>query len=263
MYTIEIIQHKIKSEHWGAFKVKKGFNVIHPEIAKEDISGYIIQRVEKHCKASVLTSNGLRQIKNIDSFTSGNVLHTNESYYELFPVLMGESQYDDRFQNGAILHYEKDDANTEWFANNNPPTIGMIIQQGTCFFVPCPEDDVTKINKAITTYEKNKKPITRKILGISWAIDEDNAANGLFYVKTANKLEEKRESPYVIHTVTAKWDFREKSSRIKSMRYSTKVLSQSRKTVKNASARRELSYISHKRDSKAKTKVTSVFVTMK
>lgn len=67
----------------------------------------------------------------------------------------------------------------------------------------------------------------------------------------------------MIHTVTAKWDFREKSSRIKSMRYSTKVLSQSRKTVKNASARRELSYISHKRDSKAKTKVTSVFVTMK
>ena len=263
MYTIEIIKHKIKSEHWGAFKVKKGFNVIHPEIDKDDISGYIIQHVEKQCKASVLTSDGLRRIKNIDSFTSGNVLHTNESYYELFPVLMGESQYNDRFQNGAILHYEKDDANTEWFANNNPPTIGMIIQQGTCFFIPCPEDDVTKINKVIEKYERNKKSITRKILDTIWTIDDDNAANGLFYVEAADTLEEKRESPYVIHTVTAKWDFREKSSRIKSMRYSTKVLSQSIKTVKNASARRELSYISHKRDSKAKTKVTSVFVTMK
>ena len=54
MYTIEIIKHKIKSEHWGAFKVKKGFNVIHPEIDKDDISGYIIQRVEKQCKARVL-----------------------------------------------------------------------------------------------------------------------------------------------------------------------------------------------------------------
>lgn len=263
MYTVEIIEHRIKSENWGAFKVKKGFNVIHPEIDKDDISGYIIQRVEKQCKASVLTSDGLRRIEDIDLFTSGNVLHTNESYYELFPVLMGESQYDDRFQNGAILHYEKDDANTEWFANNNPPTIGIIIQQGTCFFIPCPEDDVIKINKAIEQYERNRKPITYKILDTLWTIDDDNAANGLFYVEAADKLEEKRESPYVIHTVTAKWDFREKSSRIKSMRYSTKVLSQSIKTVKNASARRELSYISHKRDSKAKTKVTSVFVTMK
>lgn len=67
----------------------------------------------------------------------------------------------------------------------------MIIQQGTCFFVPCPEDDVTKINKAIEKYERNKKPIKRTILDTIWTIDDDNAANGLFYVKTANKLEEK------------------------------------------------------------------------
>jgi hypothetical protein len=262
MYTIEIIDHKIKSENWGAFKVKKGFNVSHPDIPKESISGYIIQRVEKQCKANVLTPDGLRRIEDIDSFTRGNVLHINESYYELFPVLMGESQYDDRFQNGAILHYEKNDNDTEWVANNNPPTIGIILQQGTCFFIPYSNADVTKINKAITTYEKNKKPITRKILGISWAIDEDNAANGLFYVNKAALLEEKRESPYVIHTVTATWDFREKSSRIKSMRHSTKVLPLSIKSVKNTSARKERTYISHKREERAKTKVTSTFTTM-
>jgi hypothetical protein len=106
----------------------------------------------------------LQKIEDIDAFTSDRIVDMNADYYELFPVVNGTSVYSDHFGNGAILHYDYDKNKDEWFANNNPPTKGRIIQTGTSGFIPMEKKEVEKIARKIKNpcrpSEKKKKTCT-------------------------------------------------------------------------------------------------------
>ena len=264
-------EHSIKSYPWGEFRVAKGFIIeadksLHNKIAKRKngISGFIIQHVEKKCIANVLTSKGLQPIEDITSFTNGKVPHMNKSYYEIFPVYNGIVKDADVFQNGPILHYEtysNENINNDkkvWFANNNPPTTGAIIQKGTSFFIPYYSHHVRKVIKSMNAYaklseEKQKKSKVQRILDVDWNIVNDNGANGLLLRDSIDEeILKKRKSPFVVHTVTAQWDFRKNSIRVRTIKHISK-------SVKNAPSRRETSKTSFKRDKHAKTFVTSTF----
>jgi len=267
-------EHSIKSNSWGEFEVTKGFSVeadeeLYKKISKRkhDISGFIIQYVQKKCVANVLTSNGLQRIEDIAQFTNGQVQHMNKSYYEIFPVFNGIVEHADVFSNGPILHYETDSNENvnnnekEWFANNNPPTTGAIIQKGTCFFIPYQSNRVKAVIESMKKYDRlsvedQKKSKTKTILNVDWDIINDNGSNGLLVRDSITKeILEQRKSPFLVHTVTAHWDFRKNSIRVRT----AKRISGS---VKNAPSRRETNKTSSKRDKHAKTFVSSTFKTV-
>jgi len=223
MYHVSIIDVNTHESKWGEFTVEKSFEVTYvPNNAASvnnlihsmshlsitpHISGFILQYVKKSSKVYALCKdNVLQKIKSIFDFTTKRVKYMNDNYYELFPVVDGKSIYADSFQNGAVLRYVKD--NKEWIADNNPPTKGKIIQEGTCYFIPEKKSIVMNV---VDSIEKNKRkrsiiPIT--LLGIEWDMNPTLPANGLPYTKSdiEDIVIKFKKSNVIHHTVHAEWD---------------------------------------------------------
>ena len=201
MYTITAID-RVVSDKWGEYMVDKDMKVTSPS---ESVYGFIIQHVRKMTTAKVLTTSGFKKIKDIDAFTSSRVRYMNESYYELFPVVDGVATETDSFANGAVLHYEQH--KSKWYANNNPPTIGSILQTGSCFFIPATEDDVHAVIAFMKKNARVRNPREMHVAGITWYISTISPANGLLYTDNIEPLFSLQQSNTLVHVVVAQWDF--------------------------------------------------------
>lgn len=219
LYKVKIVEEEKVSENWGAFKYFKAFNILrrtrnnNRRTAKNiygNISGFVVQYVKKQVDASVLCGDDkLKQIKNIENFTSQQVKYMNHSYTELFPVLNGQSVYADVFSNGPILRYEYDEDDKLWYADDNPPTSGQIIQEGIIYFISAPEEDVQRVIDLMENQNKNKNKNTEiNIFGIKWDINKIFPTNGLPYSDSPStmRLIGSKQSNMLHHMVVAKWD---------------------------------------------------------
>ena len=162
-----------------------------------------MQIVRKATEAYALCGDGyIKRIKNIDKFTSNNVMYMNDNYIELFPIIDGRCKYGDNFQNGGILRYELDGG--KYYSNDNPPTLGTIQQIGTIFFIP---SDKKLVKSVIGLIDSEN---IRNILGLDWNFSTNTPANGLpFYPysrEADNHLLALNQSNTITHNVIAKWD---------------------------------------------------------
>jgi len=130
----------------------------------------------------------------------------NSAYYELFPIIDGRSTYADSFTNGAVLRYEK--VKTKWYANNNPPTKGKIIQEGTFYFIPETKAKVVEVIAIIDKSTRKRSPIIVDILGIEWDLNPMLPANGLPYTTEdiKDKMESMKKSNTLHHVVHVEWN---------------------------------------------------------
>lgn len=231
LYRVNIVEYSKEADDWGAFHTTKEFDIFRVEPSngkknkeiKEGVYGFVVQHVSKKTDVSVLCGDGLiREVSNIDKFTSNQVTHMNHSYTELFPVLEGETVIADRFQNGALLRYEQENSNGKWYANDNPPTSGKIIIEGTIYFIPAEKDEVNRVINYSSLNEKNKNknnninsPTKIKIFGSVWDLSPDKPAAGLPYTTaTLPSLAERRQSNVLKHTVEVGWNGIKKKFRI-------------------------------------------------
>ena len=236
MYIVHAIDIHNVAGSWGEFTVEKSFEVLSLNVASQSKStsanalvnakqldnlinkmnrlsiimspcGFILQYVTKKTVVHALCGdNTVKKIENIDEFTNNRVKYMNDSYYELFPILDGKSTYHDSFANGAVLHYEKD--KTKWYADNNPPTKGKIVQEGKLYFIPEKRSVVEDIISIIDKSTRKRSPIIVPIFGIEWDLNPIMPANGLPYTtqKIGDILESMRKSNSIQHTVSAVWD---------------------------------------------------------
>lgn len=252
MYTITAID-RVVSDKWGDMIVHKNMKVTSD---RKSIYGFIIQHVRKMTTASVLTSRGFKKIKDIDEFTSNRVKHMNGSYYELFPVVDGVATETDSFANGAVLHYEQH--KSKWYANNNPPTIGSILQTGSCFFIPATEDEVQSVIAFMKKNARMRNPREMQVAGITWYISVTSPANGLLYTDNIETLFSLKESNILVHVVIAQWDFSKNYNFFNSTRKNNNKNKNNNASTYNALA--ESNENSNRRD--GTTIVSSTFTSM-
>jgi hypothetical protein len=203
LYKIKAIIPKskknyIQSDNWGEFSVYKEFSIKHPVIKKEDIYGYIIQKVNKNTKVIYFKDDEEKIMNTTDDimkFTSNQVNYSTKTYYELFFIIKGISTYADVFQNGPILHYNIEDKN-DIYADDEVPTAGIISMIGESFFIEDIEDNVIK----------NSKKENPTILNIKWDTSENLPSNGLPYTEELPNDFHKKNSNILIHDVNVKWN---------------------------------------------------------
>jgi hypothetical protein len=192
----------------GDFVVHKKFKVTSKY--SKSIYGYVIQKIEK---TTDVQDNTNRKITNIEAFTSDQVKYMNDSYYELFIIENGISIDGDNFQNGALLEYEYDSSEKKWYALDDTPTKGNIIQKGTSWFISDTEENVRRKKEE---YEASVERRDISILGTEWLIDPNTPANGLPIlppISLVKMLEDyPKESNILEHTVTIEWNCCEKEN---------------------------------------------------
>lgn len=211
MYNIILSNIEENSGLWGEFTVYKEFTVKNNtnKTNSKKPNGFLVQVIKKITTANVLCDkNIIKRIEDIDKFTNNKVKYMNHSYIELFPIINGECEYGDNFQNGGILQYYK--SKNKYYTNDNPPTYGFIEQVGTNFFIPY--EDTYFINNVITTIDKNnnKKYIPINIFGLEWNVSKHTPANGLPYLsyneEIINFLLNMSRSNIIRHIVRATWN---------------------------------------------------------
>ena len=201
----------------GEFVVHKAFQVTPSK--KSKVYGYVIQLVQKVTDAYTIKKNKnkgiedkVEKIENISEFTSGYANYMNDSYFELFFIMDGESVYGDNFQNGPILLYTANPNNaTDIGPDDEIPTKGTIKVTGTSWFIPGVQKDVKALYNAINSRMNinNKNSNTINILGLNWSLNPNTPANGLPYIddeKSKEIIELGRVSNVLEHNVIVKWD---------------------------------------------------------
>ena len=222
-YTLEEINHVYNKSYNKAFPHDardyiNGEFVVHKEFKVKsksnpnntEVFGYVIQKVEKKTVAYTIKDGIETLIPDISEFTSGYVKYMNDSYYELFFIIDGESIDGDNFQNGAILEYTYNESNNSYGPDDRTDTKGTIEIKGTSWFVEANKNDVTNNYNLVSNKMNIENDIeTITILGLEWSLNKDTPANGLPYIKTikpskisiipqnSNKLE---------HNVIVNWD---------------------------------------------------------
>jgi len=214
MYNITLTNIEEVSGLWGEFTVHKEFTVesmknTNNSNKKKAANGFVVQVITKNTNANVLCDKGvIKRIEDIAKFTNTKVKYMNDSYIELFPIINGECEYGDNFQNGGVLRYYKSKNN--YYTNDNPPTFGFIEQVGAIFFIPV--EDKEFINTVINALGKHTstsyKPMT--IFGLEWNVSNQTPANGLPYIPysldTIHYLLSMKNSNVIRHTVKAMWN---------------------------------------------------------
>lgn len=210
MYAISIVKDSAVPKVWGEYIVHKEFiveNTTLPVNRTAGVNGFVVQVIRKKTDAYALCGDGyLKRIKSIEEFTINNVRYMNDSYIELFPIIDGECDYGDNFQNGGILRYELYDG--EYYSNDNPPTLGNIQQIGDIFFIPFDKSIVSSVIEIIDS--RHNTNINRNIMGIDWNFSKNTPANGLpFYPYSSaivSHLFSLKQSNYITHNVIAEWN---------------------------------------------------------
>lgn len=218
MFQITLTNLEETSGTWGEFIVHKEFTVhnVKNKNSIRGVNGFIIQIITKQTNANILCSettankpkSTIKSIEDISKFTNNNVKYMNDSYIELFPILNGECEYGDNFQNGGILRYYK--SKNQYYTNDNPPTFGYIEQIGTIFFISF--EDKEHVATVLNTIGKHTRTIHKaiNILGLEWNISNHTPANGLPYIPYNSSVIEyllsMKQSNMIRHKVSASWN---------------------------------------------------------
>jgi hypothetical protein len=219
-YTLDYIDHSTKyisNPAHGEFIVHKAFQVTPSKESK--VYGYVIQLVQKVTEAyTIENKNTPKKIENISTFTDDYVNYMNDSYFELFFIVNGESTDGDNFQNGAILKYTAHPNDpSDVGPDDKIPTKGTIKVTGTSWFIPATQQEVEAVIKTIAAMQskmnvnsnRNKKNNTIDILGLEWSLNPNTPANGLPYIewkKRAEVIGLGHASNILEHNVEVKWN---------------------------------------------------------
>jgi hypothetical protein len=193
---LKIIQQKLGHEVglYGDFEIRKAY-----DLNSKKANGIIIQYVDRKTCATY-DNKKLTTTKQIVKFTDEYVMYSNDSYYEYFEVVDGESINADSFASGAIAKYDKKG--------------NVIISDKTV-------EGITTI-KAESFFISNKSPLYESIINKPWDNNLALPSNGLPYLpktykKTMDKYKENADSNIVFHNVIVKWsDKTNGKSKIKS-----------------------------------------------
>lgn len=188
----------------GDFRVNKGFNIIDSLGNLINVSGIIIQHIQKSAKVTkMIDGSVLSTSKEISDYTSGNVNFMCDSYLEIFTIKNGKSIEGDLFSNSAIVPYNGKEAEVfEPPYNEGDEEImnkGEIIQSGENIFIKSPDN----IKRILTEYK--------------WSKSKNHPANGLPHLDDMYKDEIFRfkESNVVTHICRVSWENEENDSLIK------------------------------------------------
>jgi hypothetical protein len=204
----------------GEFVVHKAFQLkLNSNPRVRNIFGYVIQKVEKNTDAYIIDGRSKR-IRDISEFTSGQVKYMNESYYELFCIINGQSIDGDNFQNGAILEYTED-IDGSFGPDDRTNTKGTIRITATSWFIKADEKEVkdtytliqnhVNMDKVNEVDEINEINATNdiQIMGLTWSLNKNTPTNGLPYIKnisTINIEKLSKNSNILEHNVKVTWD---------------------------------------------------------
>ena len=221
-YIIRVHNHEIVEENgetaqYGAFMVKKEFEVIDNETGLPANGGFIIQRVTKRPRVTVTRRTGpdtltpertLTTSREIAELTHDQVKFMSDDYFEIFEIdAEGKSVFADSFQNGAIVDYESirkkqrgktviiwNPITDDDFSTNELFSKGTITQVGASVYFPADDPAYAVIKDRYEWVIDETKPAN----GLE-SLDYDNDANrDIFAVPKSNILE---------HTVTVTWGY--------------------------------------------------------
>lgn len=113
---------ELKVSPWGEFISRiPYFSVSREGMKGNQINGFLIQLIQKQTTITLTNGRVLNTTAAISAFTNGQVNYMCDSYYEVFPVLAGETKYGDEFKNGGIGIYRPDSKMDEIEVDCNAP----------------------------------------------------------------------------------------------------------------------------------------------
>jgi hypothetical protein len=205
-YTLQLkYKPTIQAEDNGNFNVTKEYVVtstINP------IRGFVIQFVKK--STSVVDASG--QIYNttasISGFTSNEVKYSNDSYFEIFTLNNGESEFADAFQNSSLTQYEADST-----GKLLPHTYTVKDSMYQTFKT---EGEIIVLGENCFISEDN--PTYKQILKLPWLKKKNTPANGLRYLPYSavnyNLFFSSSDSNILVHNVKVNWSFTNPKSKV-------------------------------------------------
>ena len=184
-------------EKCGQFRYLKEFKVENKTNPGVNLSGIIIQAVQKNSKVADANGNVYETTRDILNFTSGNVNYSCDSYFEIFKIdHTGQSIYADAFSNGALARYDADGPLIYEPADDEYETYktqGQILMYGRSFFIP------------------ERGPFFHEVFKLPWNRDKALPANGLPFLAydagLYNQLASYSQSNFLDHTVQLFWHF--------------------------------------------------------
>lgn len=183
------------------------FTLIRPFVVQGSPTpnGFIVQKIDRTAEVTVHYPGGdktIKTTKDISSFTSGNVGHAADNYYELFVVQNGKVLDSDQFQSGQILEY------VPGGPDDRVKTSGTITITGTSVFIPATKAEVDDAAAKIDQAEKVSTRSQTKFaaLGETWDTFKGEAANGLPFLRTPTQdLFAKSKSNTLVHKTVVTW----------------------------------------------------------
>ena len=185
-------------EKCGDFKYVKEFRVENKTNPGVNLSGIIIQAVQKNSKVADANGKVYETTRDIFNFTSGKVNYSCDSYFEIFKIdHTGQSIYADAFSNGALARYDADGPLIYEPADDEYETYktqGQILMYGRSFFIP------------------ENGPFFHAVYKFPWIFkDKTKPANGLPFLAydagIFNQLASYSQSNFLDHTVQLFWHF--------------------------------------------------------
>ena len=222
----------IETKFWGDFAVRKGYKIKKNVRDGKPIEGIVVQYVEKKTSFQDVDGRVYDTTAKISKYTSDQVKYSNDSYFELFDINPnvkndsggnvvgpGECEFDDSFQNGALVQYVLDvyqRGQNKGQPRIDPKTglpVGLIPQvypsTDANFNLYKTRGSIEMIGKNyfISTDDKAKYD---RIRNLRWNSSEDTPANGLPYLPYSPDvlalINSSTESPVFVHKVVATWD---------------------------------------------------------
>jgi hypothetical protein len=170
-----------------------------------DVTGVIVQHVRRTTK---IIHNGVlyNTTESINKLTSNHVLYSNDSYFEIFNVIQGESTSADAFGSGAVCEYGPD---------------GPIIDADITLGIAPSTSVGTTIVRGVSFFIQSSNPIYPILLSCStmpghkcWITECTTPANGLMYLESTPEtmawmetIADKRDNTTLVgHKVVVNWN---------------------------------------------------------
>ena len=191
----------------GDFRYLKEFRVENVTRPGVNLSGIIIQVVQKYSEVTDADGIKYNTTNAILNFTSGYVKYSCDSYFEIFNIdSNGRSTYADAFANGALARYDSkgrvfiyDPTDRQY---QKYKTQGGIRMNGRSFFIP------------------ERGPYFHKVIEFPWNDNPATPANGLPFLAynegISNQLASYSQSNFLDHSVELVWSFDEQMPQYRS-----------------------------------------------
>ena len=134
--TLQLVSQGTYGGRMGEYVSEKSFLVERDNVVDETANGFVVQRVQKECRAITYDGRIMDTSESFLAFTDGLVDYMCDCYIELFPIVRGESEDFDAFASGCIAKVENGESIVVVppVTEEDYPflTTGTILHTGTC-----------------------------------------------------------------------------------------------------------------------------------